>query len=397
MDFGTSKIVTLVAENSSANSCEVIGLGMANYDGYNREGWNNPGAVDAMIEQSIEDAQKQCGRKIHSIYVGIPAAFTTIYTAEAKLKLKDTDPKVKQEDIRELYRQAEASLRQEEERRQQPMGEVVHTSPAWFIIDGNKRTFQPVNQPGHELSTMISFVLADRFFLDEINNRLTRLGYKVEGFFSTAAGEVMLYLPESDRDQTSVLIDVGYLCTDVLIAQGDALTFCKTIDLGGGDFAAALAEGLNIRMEDAEDKIKRKYVFGIETSSETFDIPAVSGAKGASFTRQQVNEVLLPGVDALADEISEAIESSGTKLGTNSTVYMTGGGLAMNRGALQYISEKLGRPVREVPKKTTKLNSHTLSAALGLLDLVIDTVEQEKMKSGGGGRILQFFRNLMGG
>ncbi|MBR6027661.1 MAG: hypothetical protein IKP40_01115 [Clostridia bacterium] len=390
LDFGTSKIVTLVAESSSTNRYDIIGAGIANYDGFSRDGWNNPGAVDAMIEQSITEAERQCKKKIHSIYVGIPATFTKAYPVETKVELKGTDPKVKQEDLRELFAQAEKSLGQ-------TIGVPVHNSPAWFVIDGVQRTFTPVNQPGHELRALISYALADRFFLEEVNNRLTRMGYKVEGFLSSAVGEAKLFLPESDRDYTSVLIDVGYTCTDVIIAQGDAMIFCKTIDdLGGGQMSAALAEGLNIRLPDAEDKIKRSYVFGIETSTETFDIPPLAGTKGASFTRQQVNEVLLPLVDTLADEISATIEESGVRMTDKTTVYMTGGGLAMNKGARQYLSDKLGLTVREVSNKTTNLNTHTLSSSLGLLDLVMETVEQANAQQSGG-RFSRFFKALMGG
>ena len=43
IDFGTSKIVTLVAENSGSQRCDIVGAGIAAYDGYLEEGWNNPG------------------------------------------------------------------------------------------------------------------------------------------------------------------------------------------------------------------------------------------------------------------------------------------------------------------------------------------------------------------
>ena len=42
IDFGTSKIVTLVAENSGSQRCDIVGAGIAAYDGYLEEGWNNP-------------------------------------------------------------------------------------------------------------------------------------------------------------------------------------------------------------------------------------------------------------------------------------------------------------------------------------------------------------------
>ena len=57
MDFGTSKIVTLVAENSGSQRCDIVGAGIAPYDGYLEEGWNNPGELDKAIRASVAEAE----------------------------------------------------------------------------------------------------------------------------------------------------------------------------------------------------------------------------------------------------------------------------------------------------------------------------------------------------
>ena len=61
IDFGTNKIVTLVAENSGSQRCDIIAAGVAKYDGYLTEGWNNPGQLDEAIRQSVCDAEEQAG------------------------------------------------------------------------------------------------------------------------------------------------------------------------------------------------------------------------------------------------------------------------------------------------------------------------------------------------
>ena len=42
IDFGTSKIVTLISETSGNQRCDIIGAGIAAYDGYIDGEWNNP-------------------------------------------------------------------------------------------------------------------------------------------------------------------------------------------------------------------------------------------------------------------------------------------------------------------------------------------------------------------
>ena len=390
MDFGTSKIVTLVAENSGSQRCDIVGAGIAPYDGYLEEGWNNPGELDKAIRASIAEAEAQSHHRIREINVGVPGAFTKVYAVEARIDLKGTEPRVTASDVKADFKTAAEDLGQFP-------GIVVHRSPAWFRVDDGKRTLEPVGLKGRELSALVSFVVANQFFLDEINNRLTEMGITVSGFFSTPTGEAMLYLPEDDRDRMAVLIDIGYLNTELMVVEGDALIYHDTMELGGGNIAAELAMGLDISLENAE-KIKRQYVYGIATPDETYDVVASEGGKPMSFTREQVSAIIEPEVDKIADGIRASLEESGIRLGNWSHYYMTGGGLSFNRGGRDYLSTKLGSPVRETPKRTTKLNSHAYSSTLGLMDLIIDTIEQQHQPSAGvGGAIKDFFRSLLGG
>ena len=68
MDFGTSKIVTLVAENGGNARCDIVGAGVAEYDGFLPDGWNNPGDLNQKILDCIRDAAEQSHRKSQSEY-----------------------------------------------------------------------------------------------------------------------------------------------------------------------------------------------------------------------------------------------------------------------------------------------------------------------------------------
>ena len=103
-------------------------------------------------------------------------------------------------------------------------------------------------------------------------------------------------------------------------------------------------------------------------------------------------------LDEICDRIKECIDDDFGALGSWSSVFLTGGGLSFNRGGKEYLAGKLGRPVQETPRRTTKLNSHSFSSALGLMDLIIDTIEQQHQPAAGaGGKIKDFFRSLLGG
>ena len=393
LDFGTSKIVTLVAENSGAQRCDIVGAGIVSYNGFLEDGWNNPAEIDDCIREAISQAEQQSHHKIREVNIGVPGAFTRVYVTEARVSLTGADPHVTASDVRAIFKRATENLGLET-----LPGEIIHSSPAWFRVDDGKKTLEPVGLKGRELTALISFVIGNRFFLDDVTTRLRNMDIKPKHFFSTPAGEAMLYLPEEDRDRTAVLIDIGYLNTEVMAVEGDAMIFHKCIDLGGGHIAADLAEALDISFKNAEEKIKQPFVYSQSATPETYEIPAMNEQPARSFTRDEVAPIITARVDEIAAEIKKALEESGVKLGNWSNVYLTGGGVAFNRGGKDYLSAKLGRPVRDTPKRTVKMSSPIYTSTMGLMDLIIDTMEQQRQPASGvAGKLGEFFKSLVGG
>ena len=384
IDFGTSKIVALVAETSGRQRCDIIGAGTTVYDGYLEGRWNAPDQLNDAISDAVHAAEEQSHTRIRDVFVGVPGDFSQVRTVEVKVELQGADPRVTEKNINDLFDRAVEELGD-------VRGSIIHRSPAWFIVDDGQKTLEPMGMRGYELRAMISFVIADQFFLEDIQERFRSLGITVSGCLSTPIGQAMLFVPDEERDRSAVLVDVGYLTTEVMTVQGDAITSLTNIPMGGGHIAADLAYGLEVTLPVAE-QIKRAYVYGLSAGQSTFEGTDQAG-NAKTFTREQVEEVLEPRAEEICEAIRDAIRDSGAKLGKWSPVYLTGGGLAINRGGREYLAAKLERTVRELPRKAVKLSSPAYSSALGLLDLLIDTTTSARASGGMGG----FFRSLFGG
>lgn len=382
IDFGTSKVVTLVAESGGYHRCDIIGAGQVPYDGYTDGYWNTPEKVSEAIQASIQEAENQSHRRITEIHVGVPGEFCRVYVIESTLQLQGVDPHVTPADVDRIFAIADENL--------QPVrGIIIHRSPAWFTVDDGKKTMEPVGMKGSTLKTLVSFVVADEFFLNDINRRMQALGVEVAGFFSLPMGESLLFLPPEDRDRTAVLLDVGYLNTEIMAVEGDALVYHKVIPIGGAHITVDLTYGLEVPMAVAE-QIKRNYIFGMPGGD---NIEAMlDNGRMESFERDAVARVLEPRVDEIAEEIRKNLDESGVRLGSWSNVYLTGGGLALMRGGREYLASQLERPVRAPSPKAAKLNSPIYSSSLGLMDLVFETIEQQTEKSGLFDRVKGFFK-----
>ena len=383
LDFGTSKVLVLLAEESAYQKVTITSAGMAQYDGFMNGEWNAPSEVSDAIASAVEAAENKVGTHIKEVYVGVPGEFVRVYVIESSVALQGADPKVTSADVEKLQRQATEML-------DRPTGVIIHRSPAWFKVDGGQKTLEPVDQKGSTLEGMIGFVLADQFFINDVTERLKELGIEVRGFFSTSVGEAMQMIPFEERDHTAILVDVGYLSAEVMAVEGDALIWQKVLPVGGAHITLDLTYGLE-KPFDMCEKIKRAYTFNAPKNTQI----EVQGENGQmeSFSGEQVSMIIDARVDEMLEMIDDAIKKSGIRLGNWSNVYFTGGGLMPMAGARVYAAGKLSRNVREAAAKTVKLKPAQIYASgSGLLELVYNTIEQEEQDEGLLDRIKRVFR-----
>ena len=382
LDFGTSKVLVLLAEESAYQKVTITSAGMAQYDGFMNGEWNAPGDVTDAIASAVEAAEKKVGAHIKEVYVGVPGEFVRVYVIESSVTLQGADPKVTSADVEKLQRQATEML-------DRPTGVIIHRSPAWFKVDGGQKTLEPVDQKGSTLEGMIGFVLADQFFVNDVTERLRELNIEVKGFFSTSVGEAMQMIPFEERDHTAILVDVGYLSTEVMAVEGDALIWQKVLPVGGAHITLDLAYGLE-KPFDMCEKIKRSYTFNAPKNTQI----EVQGEDGPeTFSGETVSMIVDARVDEMLEMIDEAIKKSGIRLGNWSNIYFTGGGLMPMAGARVYAASKLSRNVREAATKTVKLKpAQIFASGSGLLELVYNTIELEEQDESLFDRIKRIFR-----
>ncbi|MCL2812297.1 MAG: hypothetical protein FWD25_10500 [Clostridia bacterium] len=385
IDFGTSKIVTFIAESGSYHRCDIIGAGTIAYDGFLDGYWNAADElVDQAIRNSIAAAEAQAHRQARDVFIGVPGEFCRVYAIEASVTLQGADPRVTLHDVERVFAQATEEI--------QPIrGVIIHRSPAWFTVDEGKKTMEPIGLKGSSLRALVSFIVADEFFLSDLSRRIQAMNLTLNGFFSSSVGQSLLFLPPEERDRTAVLIDVGYLSTEVMIVEGDALIFQKVIAVGGGHITADLAFGLEVNMTAAE-QIKRGYSFQ-PSGADVVEVRPVAGQP----KREEVARVLEPRVDEISEYIRDCLDHCGVSLDNWSNIYLTGGGLAMMPGGRSYLSAQLGRTVRAPSPKAAKFNSPIYSSALGLIDLVFGSLESQEEALTPLSKVSGFFRKIVRG
>lgn len=384
IEFGTSKIVTIIAQNGGIDRLEFLGTGTVPYDGFQDGDWNTPGQMIQRVRDSIAAAELEANQKIREIYVGVPGAYIHVCSAEAEIELNEEG--VTEENLNLVQDAAAEQLRIAE-----MGGLVLHRSPAWFQVDDGKKTVEPSGH-GKTLRACTSFVVADPQFIDDVKEILGALDVTILGFLSPTLGESLLLLSIDDRDRVSMLIDCGYLSTEVSIVYGEAIVYHAMLPMGGGQITADLAHELRIPMRAAE-QIKRSYVFNPDEFDENAFAEAIDArGRRLTFPREVVSQCIERSMNELCDMIDMTIRNDATEyLGARSQIFLTGGGIGLMRGARDYLAERIGNPVKATAPKTAKMNSPVYSAALGLLDLTFDSIERHDSEDNSFGKKLTGF------
>ena len=385
IEFGTSKIVTMIAQSGGMDRLDIIGSGTVPYDGYSDGDWNTPGQMIQRVGDSIAAAELEANSKIKEIYVGVPGEYIHVRACESEVDLPDGE--VTEDAINAVQDAAADLLHIGEEG-----GLVMHRTPSWFIVDDGKKTMSPGGR-GTRLRAMVTFVVADPQFIEDVSEMLGQHDITILGFLSPSLGESLLVLSLDERDRGALLIDVGYLNTELSVVEGDAIVYHAILPRGGGHITADLAMQLRIPMRAAE-QIKRNYVF----NPDEFDMDAFSevydnAGRRRTYPREMVSNIVESSFKELSDMIEMTISNDAAQyLGKRSQVYLTGGGIALMRGAREALAAAIARPVKVSAAKSSKLNSPVYASALGLADLIFDSIEgQGEAEEKLGSRIKNIF------
>ena len=386
IDFGTGKITTVIARSGGIDRLELLGSGTVAYDGFKDGDWITAEQMVQRVHDSISEAEREAGTKISELYVGVPGEFVRVCTAEAEIPLGEAG--VTNNDI-DLVQDAAA----EKLHIADIGGVVMHRSPAWFQIDSGKKTMDPAGH-GQLLRCCTSFIVADPNFISDMREILGALNLTILGFLSPSLGEALLLLSIDDRDRVSVLLDCGYLSTEISVICGEAIIYHAILQEGGGYITADLATQLRIPMRAAE-QLKRSFIF----NPDEFDADTEAEVKDArghrmSFPAAEVRECVEKSMSGLCEKLKMTLdEDIAPMLGARSQIYLTGGGVGMMRGVREYLGGKLGHAIKAVAPKTSKLNSPIYSSVLGLVDLIFDSIDREEPDdSGFAGKLTGFLK-----
>lgn len=375
LDIGSSKVVCLLGSALDKGGIVVHGAGVSGCDGYLEDRFLDKQSLHDAIVDAIQKAEQESHTRIRDIALTVPVSFSKLVLSDMTMTLGDRARVVDPADVDRLIELSYQKI-------ETPPGHVLmHSTPVFFLVDGVSSSEMPQGIVTEEISGLIAHMFVREDYIETIQNVLDDLGVEISMCISAALGEATMLIPEEERVRPAVLIDVGYRQTDICVIENAALTGIATIPMGGYQFASDLSFGLEVTQQSAE-QAKRRFVFSLDYGDKTEILRSETASKRVE--NSTIAYIIEARASDLAAHIRETLDRLEVNLESRPIVYLSGGGLLMMRGSLDFIKKALGFPIKRDMPWTPRLSSPNYCSAFGALNFVLranraeDRPEQQK-------------------
>jgi cell division protein FtsA len=363
IDFGSSKITVLTGGRGVNNTFNVRGMGESDYEGFSDGEWLEPELVKGAVLRAITAAETSSRTKIKHLFVGVPGEFTSVATKEGSLNFKQRK-KITDQDIEDIFNAADVF-------KNHTKYTVINRAPIYFTLDDNRRLIDPTDMLSAKLSGQLSYILIENTFKKFVGGILNGLNISHDYVSSCLAEALYLFEPE-ERDRYSLLVDVGYITTNVMLIRGDGLMFLKSFSLGGGNITIDLSECLEISFSRAE-QLKLKIRLSRRVDED--DVYSIGDKDGGTFSAQLVHDIVNARIESIAGMIEKCLDECEYDFPEFLPLSLTGGGLSHIRGAKDILSKHFNRGVEILSPANLVSSKPRQSSAYGVFDLALKHVK----------------------
>lgn len=359
LDIGSSKITALVGKREVNNSIKILASSEYEYEGYASGEFVDTASLQESVALAIFDIEKDLGREIKDIFVGVPAEFCFAYD-KLLTKIFPKKTKITPKIVDSLFLE-------DNEENPYLTHTVINKASLFYIVNDENKTNEPVGMYANKLQTRVGYILVDNGFKQLMTTILNGIGIKNFDFISHTLSEAVYLIPEVKRNEGAIFVDCGYISTSVAQVLGDGLKELKSFSLGGGFITADLSRVFEIPFEEAEE-LKRQAIVTLNP----LGVEYYESSSGKKFSIKAVNEIILNRVDKILAMVQKCLATFAIDLPKYIPIYLTGGGLSYIEGISDYFRRTIDRPLEFSKPKMLLYSKPDLSSAISLLDMAIN-------------------------
>jgi len=364
LEIGSKNVTCVIAQRGVNGTFIIKSVAEKKYDGFDSGKFFSKKSVSEAIMSVISETSKNVRMRISDLYVGVPGEFSTVRTQNHTLAF-NRKKRIGEKEIRELYNWFTLDKSSDYV--------ITDVSAIYFELDDSRRVLHPQGAKTYKLTGYLSYMLCTKEFQHIVGNTCRTVGVKNIHYISESLAECDYLLNEQQKEYPRVLIDCGYLTTNVCVAYGGGVLFQKAFSYGGGYITASLIDAFDIGLDFAE-KLKRTINLGFDVKS-TQKYTVTLNDDFIVVPIEKANLTARACLDELAGQISNLLTEWHIECDRNVPAALTGGGISYMRGAKELLASRLDSGIFIVVPPVPAMNLPDKSACLSLLDRALGIEE----------------------
>lgn len=364
LEIGSQYITCVIAQRGVNGTFIVKSVAEKSYSGFDGGKFFSKKSVSEAIMSVISETTKNARTRISDLYVGVPGEFSAVRTQNHTLAF-NRKRRIGEKDIKELYNWFTLDKSSDYV--------ITDVSAIYFELDDSRRVLHPQGAKTYKLTGYLSYLLCTKEFCHIVSNTCRAVGVKNIHYISETLAECDYLLDEEQKEYPRVLIDCGYLTTNVCVAYGGGVLFQQAFSYGGGYITASLIDTFNLDLDFAE-KLKRTINLGLDVKS-SGQYTVTLNDDFETIPVEKANLTVRACIDELAGRISGLLTEWHIECDRNNPIALTGGGIVYMRGAKELLSSRLDTGVFVVVPAVPAMNLPDKSACLSLLDRALGIEE----------------------
>jgi cell division protein FtsA len=364
IDVGTTKICTLVAQETEDGGLQIIGVGIEPSRGLRKGVVVNVEDAARAIAASIEKAQRTAGYEIASAVVSLAGAQVSSINSRGVVGV--SGDVIAAEDVARANEAARAIAVPYDR-------QVVHVLPRGFVVDGQEGIRNPVGMHGFRLEVETHIITAATTALQNLAQCVQACGVEVEGFVLNPLASAEAVLRDTERDMGAGVVDIGGGTTDIALYHEGTVSHTAVLPVGGGHVTSDIAHGLRMPSEVAETvKLTHGHAIPSEIQpGESFLVRPFGEEAPVEVLRADLVAIIQPRMEEVFSLVLQEIERVGAVNFLPAGIVLTGGGSRLP-GVRRLAADILNMPVRvagpgELRGLVDQLSSPAFSTSVGLL------------------------------
>lgn len=338
LEVGTSRTACWIGERAG-DIVRIHALGEAPSEGVRAGEVVDVRAAACSVRAAIEEAEKQSGLAVESVYAALAGAAVAGTPGRAAVPILREGQEITVSDVRRVLERAGAVVL--------PTGATrLHILPQSFTVDGSGPVRDPVGVSGAVLEADVMVLSGPAFAAENLARAVRLAGRHLATLIAAPAAVGLAALSEEERELGALVLDLGAGTTDFAVWRRGKLSSCGCVPVGGDLVTRDVAVGLGVAREVAE-ALKRERSTAHPRSLNEEDrhrvvrAPSLGGGEPRRVSRTELSEMVEARLEEILLLVMRRLGGSDPVRDFGAGVVLAGGG-ARQAGIAAKVRDVLG-------------------------------------------------------